>query len=268
MPLSAAGGRGGAAASAGCWRTLSSSLLASLCLRIPASTTLHRPTFSAPSFAAYSSLSPSFRHPARPLLHSTLSNPTCSLFPSTFSPFPLPHSLFFLPLRHATKKAGGSTKNSPGPPGKRLGLKTSGGTHVQPGSILVRQRGFEVHAGKGVGTGKDHTLFSTRSGRVVFTYLQRPQRTHGKRRKFINVLDVEGGETMEQLHAELAQLQADYLEVLRRKKLGIRIPTTRSVYLNGQAHAAREKAKQQLEDTIQRVTVQQRMADVPSPRAL
>ena len=263
MALSAVGG--GRAAVCRLTRP-SSSLYSSLPPRFPSSTTLHLHSCFAPAFAAYSSLS--FRQSSRPLLHFSLS-PLSSPFPTSPSspnPSPFSRSPFFLPVRHATKKAGGSTKNSPGSAGKRLGLKESGGSVVHTGCILVRQRGFEVHAGRGVGTGRDHTLFSTRTGRVVFTYLQRPYRRSGKRRKFINVLDTERGETMEELQAELAQLQADYLEVLRRKKQGIHIPTTRSVYLAGVAQQRREKARIELEQQIERVSAQQLTA-VPEQTA-
>jgi large subunit ribosomal protein L27 len=34
--------------------------------------------------------------------------------------------------------------------------------------ILVRQRGTRFRAGPGAGTGRDHTIFATRDGRVSF----------------------------------------------------------------------------------------------------
>ena len=37
------------------------------------------------------------------------------------------------------------------------------------GSILVRQRGTQFHAGDNVGLGRDHTLFATSPGHVRFT---------------------------------------------------------------------------------------------------
>jgi large subunit ribosomal protein L27 len=37
------------------------------------------------------------------------------------------------------------------------------------GSVLIRQRGTDVLAGKNVGTGKDHTLFALRAGVVQFS---------------------------------------------------------------------------------------------------
>jgi large subunit ribosomal protein L27 len=68
----------------------------------------------------------------------------------------------------AHKKAGGSTRNGRDSESKRLGIKRYGGEQVQPGMILVRQRGTQFRPGKNVGLGRDHTLFATASGRVVF----------------------------------------------------------------------------------------------------
>ena len=144
-------------------------------------------------------------------------------------------------------------KNSKDSPGKRLGLKESGGSFVEPGNILVRQRGFEVHAGRGVKTGKDHTLYAAHSGQVQFTYLKRPFRRSGKERKFINVVNTQAGETVEQLHEEMAQLQADYVEVLRRKRAGLQIPTTRSVYLAQAGREKRERLRLETQQMIERV---------------
>ena len=36
--------------------------------------------------------------------------------------------------------------------------------------ILIRQRGSTFHAGKGVGMGRDHTLFSLKEGLVRFYF--------------------------------------------------------------------------------------------------
>ena len=68
----------------------------------------------------------------------------------------------------AHKKAGGSTKNGRDSNAKRLGVKAYGGQTVSAGSIIVRQRGTRFHAGKNVGIGKDHTLFSLTDGKVEF----------------------------------------------------------------------------------------------------
>ncbi|OHA88114.1 MAG: 50S ribosomal protein L27 [Candidatus Zambryskibacteria bacterium RIFCSPHIGHO2_01_FULL_43_27] len=66
----------------------------------------------------------------------------------------------------ATKKAGGSTKNGRDSNPKYLGIKVTPGAIAKAGSILVRQRGTDVLAGKNVGMGRDHTLFSLVDGVV------------------------------------------------------------------------------------------------------
>ena len=45
----------------------------------------------------------------------------------------------------ATKKAGGSTRNGRDSAGQRLGVKRFAGQVVNPGTILVRQRGTRFH---------------------------------------------------------------------------------------------------------------------------
>ena len=68
----------------------------------------------------------------------------------------------------AHKKAGGSSRNGRDSAGRRLGVKKFGGEHVVSGNILVRQRGTKFHPGDNVGMGKDHTIFATVEGNVVF----------------------------------------------------------------------------------------------------
>jgi large subunit ribosomal protein L27 len=69
----------------------------------------------------------------------------------------------------AQKKGGGSTRNGRDSESKRLGVKTFGGQQISAGSIIVRQRGTQFHAGTNVGMGKDHTLFSLVDGTVKFS---------------------------------------------------------------------------------------------------
>ena len=66
----------------------------------------------------------------------------------------------------ATKKAGGSSRNGRDSAGRRLGVKKYGGELVQPGNILVRQRGTKFYPGENVGMGKDHTLFALKEGKA------------------------------------------------------------------------------------------------------
>ena len=69
----------------------------------------------------------------------------------------------------ATKKAGGSSRNGRDSNPKMLGVKAYGGALVSAGSIIVRQRGTQFHAGVNVGMGKDHTLYAKADGKVSFT---------------------------------------------------------------------------------------------------
>lgn len=83
----------------------------------------------------------------------------------------------------AHKKGGGSTKNGRDSKAKRLGVKRGDGAYVLAGNILVRQRGSHIHAGEGVGMGRDDTLFALRSGRVKFMRL-------GQDRKQVTIVPV------------------------------------------------------------------------------
>ena len=69
----------------------------------------------------------------------------------------------------AHKKAGGSSRNGRDSESKRLGVKRYGGELSSAGSIIVRQRGTQFHAGDNVGMGKDHTLFAKAEGKVLFS---------------------------------------------------------------------------------------------------
>ena len=69
----------------------------------------------------------------------------------------------------AHKKAGGSSRNGRDSHSKRLGVKRYGGELISAGSIIVRQRGTQMHPGENVGMGKDHTLFAKVGGTVCFT---------------------------------------------------------------------------------------------------
>ncbi len=68
----------------------------------------------------------------------------------------------------AHKKAGGSSRNGRDSHSQRLGVKAFGDQLVSAGSIIIRQRGTQMHAGENVGMGKDHTLFAKIDGKVAF----------------------------------------------------------------------------------------------------
>ena len=68
----------------------------------------------------------------------------------------------------AHKKGQGSSRNGRDANAQRRGVKRFGGEAVIPGNILVRQVGNKYHPGKGVGQGKDYTLYAMVAGEVQF----------------------------------------------------------------------------------------------------
>jgi len=66
------------------------------------------------------------------------------------------------------KKGQGSTRNGRDSNGQRRGTKIYGGQTVEPGMILVRQLGTRIHPSRGVGLGRDYTLFALRGGTVRY----------------------------------------------------------------------------------------------------
>ncbi|MFM2383626.1 MAG: hypothetical protein RIQ72_198 [Candidatus Parcubacteria bacterium] len=69
----------------------------------------------------------------------------------------------------ATKKAAGTAKNLTDSNPQYLGIKLYGGEKANAGSIIVRQRGNKIMAGKNVKMGKDHTLFAVNPGTVRYS---------------------------------------------------------------------------------------------------
>lgn len=68
----------------------------------------------------------------------------------------------------AHKKGQGSSRNGRDSHSQRLGVKRYGGEKVTAGSILVRQNGTRYQPGRGVGIGRDDTLFALIDGYVMF----------------------------------------------------------------------------------------------------
>lgn len=68
----------------------------------------------------------------------------------------------------AHKKGQGSVKNGRDSVSKRLGVKKFGSQLVTAGNIIIRQRGTKFLAGRGVGMGKDYTIFALVDGLVRF----------------------------------------------------------------------------------------------------
>ncbi len=76
----------------------------------------------------------------------------------------------------AHKKGAGSTRNGRDSNSQRRGTKVYGGETVTAGSILVRQVGTSIHAGRNVGVGSDFTLFALVDGVVKYEWRSRDQR--------------------------------------------------------------------------------------------
>ena len=76
----------------------------------------------------------------------------------------------------AHKKGAGSTRNGRSSNAQRRGTKVYGGERVSAGSILVRQVGATIHAGRNVGLAKDYTLFALVDGVVKYEWRSRTQR--------------------------------------------------------------------------------------------
>jgi len=76
----------------------------------------------------------------------------------------------------AHKKGAGSTRNGRDSNSQRRGVKVYGGQLVSAGSILVRQVGSTIHAGKNVGRAKDFSLYALIDGIVKYEWRSKDQR--------------------------------------------------------------------------------------------
>ncbi len=76
----------------------------------------------------------------------------------------------------AHKKGVGSSRNGRDSNPKMLGVKRYGGERVQPGVIIVRQRGSKIKPGANVGIGRDYTIYSLIEGVVTFEHHSRTQK--------------------------------------------------------------------------------------------
>tara|TARA_B100001750_G_C15508826_1_gene602250 strand:- start:1771 stop:2040 length:270 start_codon:yes stop_codon:yes gene_type:complete len=88
----------------------------------------------------------------------------------------------------AHKKGMGSSKNGRDSNSQRLGIKRFGGEFVQPGAIILRQRGTRFYPGAGVGVGRDHTIYAKVEGAVQFAPYAKG------RRKKVSVVPEEASE--------------------------------------------------------------------------
>ena len=89
----------------------------------------------------------------------------------------------------AHRKAGGTARNLRDSNPKYLGTKLYDGQAAKAGSVIVRQRGTRILAGKNVRVGVDHTLYADKAGTVKFT-TKRKMKFNGieSRKKVANVI--------------------------------------------------------------------------------
>ncbi len=89
----------------------------------------------------------------------------------------------------AHTKAVGTTQLGRDSQPKYLGVKLHDGQLARTGSVIVRQRGTQWVAGKGVRQGSDYTLYAVVNGTVKFT-TRRKENYDGSRRlvKVVNVV--------------------------------------------------------------------------------
>lgn len=86
-------------------------------------------------------------------------------------------------------KAGGTTRNLRDSGPQYRGIKLSDGQMAKAGSIIVRQKGVKILAGKNVSLGKDNTIFSLKAGLVKFTEARKTKYDGSiERRKVANVI--------------------------------------------------------------------------------
>jgi large subunit ribosomal protein L27 len=89
----------------------------------------------------------------------------------------------------AQTKSAGTAENLQDSNPQYLGVKLSDGQAAKTGSIIVRQRGTKIMAGKNVSAGNDHTLFADTEGTVKFREKNRT-RFDGStvKKKFVDVV--------------------------------------------------------------------------------
>lgn len=71
---------------------------------------------------------------------------------------------------------------------KYMGVKVYGGQPVKVGSIIVRQRGTSIIAGKNVKTGSDNTLYAIAEG--VVSYREVRKKCFNGTQRFAKVAEV------------------------------------------------------------------------------
>ncbi len=88
----------------------------------------------------------------------------------------------------AHTKSLGSTKLGRDSASKRLGVKKNHGEHIEPGQIILKQRGTRYIPGANVGRGGDDTLYALKTG--VVKYASGKKIRFDRSRRLIKVVSV------------------------------------------------------------------------------
>ena len=72
----------------------------------------------------------------------------------------------------AHTKSQGAVRGNRDSISKRLGVKVYGDQKVNPGNIIVRQRGTKINPGRGTSMGRDYTIFAAIAGTVGYRTLR------------------------------------------------------------------------------------------------
>lgn len=88
----------------------------------------------------------------------------------------------------AHTKSAGSTRLGRDSNPKRLGIKKSEGQTVEPGNVLIRQRGTKWHPGLNTKLGCDDTIYALINGVVKFS-IKRKKTFTGKIKR-ISVINI------------------------------------------------------------------------------
>lgn len=95
-------------------------------------------------------------------------------------------------VRTATKKAVGKSKNGRDSRPKYLGPKKGNGQWVEPGHIIIRQKGKKWHNGNNVGLGKDFTIWALIPGHVVYAREPHDRKWNNRTKTYVHVRPAEG----------------------------------------------------------------------------
>ncbi len=79
---------------------------------------------------------------------------------------------------------------------KYLGIKLYGGQKVEPGQVIVRQRGTKVFPGKNVKMGRQNTLYALKSG--IIGFITKRVRGFDKSQRKVKIVSIQESTNVEE----------------------------------------------------------------------